>query len=76
MQIKIFIHEGYNSLSELYKYRISIKNNEIIFKNNETPNDSHPFYFIYLDDFKVHEKNHIARMMLADAILKTHPFTL
>jgi hypothetical protein len=54
-------------------------NNEIIF-TEASPDiyiiDESKFYLSDLSGFNVHHNNFIARMMLADAILKTHPFTL
>jgi hypothetical protein len=49
-------------------------NNEIKFCNSRNSYESQQLYSIDLDDFNENEQNRLDRMMLADAILKTHPF--
>jgi hypothetical protein len=58
---------------------IRIENKKIIFKikipyKHRSGDPESRFYLINLNGFEAYKNNFVARMMLADAILKTHPF--
>jgi hypothetical protein len=65
---------GYKALGVILK-TLMIENKEVIFITKCPSIPSMSLYLIKLDGFEAYKNNFVARMMLADAILKTHPFT-